>query len=61
MSLRTDVTLKNDAKFEEELTCSLKNDNEEFDEFWPNAGKSKNLYFNGLSLTKVYNVWAKKV
>ena len=33
MSLRTDVTLKNDAKLEEELTCFLKNDNEEFDEF----------------------------
>ena len=33
MSLRTDVTLKNDAKFEEELTCSLENDNEEFEKF----------------------------
>ena len=29
---------------------------EEFDEFWPNTQKSQNLHFNGLLLTKVYNV-----
>ena len=33
---------------------------EEIGEFWPNAGKSQNLHFNGLLLTKVYNIWAKK-
>ena len=34
---------------------------EEFDEFWPERSKvSKKLRFNGLLLTKVYNVWAKK-
>ena len=34
---------------------------EEFDKFWPRALKNlKNLYFNGLLLTKVYNVWARK-
>ena len=33
----------------------------EFDEFWPRALKNlKDLYFNGLLLTKVYNVWTKK-
>ena len=54
------MTMKNNAKFEEELTCSklawriwriliraLKN--------------LKNLHFNGLLLIKGYNVWAKKV
>ena len=44
---------KNDAKFEEELTCALKNVN---GEFWLNSQKSQNLHFNGLLLTKVYNV-----
>ena len=34
---------------------------EEFDELWPEHSKiSKNLHFNGLFLTKVYIVWAKK-
>ena len=31
---------------------------EEFGEFWHNT---QNLHFNGLLLTKVYNIWAKKV
>ena len=30
-------------------------------EFWPHTRKSQNLHFNGLLLTKVYNVWAKKL
>ena len=39
----------------------VQNWHEEFGEFWPRALKNlKNLYFNGLLLTKVYNVWAKK-
>ena len=29
--------------------------------FWPEHSSCKNLHFNGLFLTKVYNVWAKKV
>ena len=33
---------------------------EEFGEFWFNTPKSQNLHFNGLLLTKVFNVWAKK-
>ena len=34
---------------------------EEFDKFWLRALKNlKNLYFNGLLLTKVYKVWARK-
>ena len=35
--------------------------NEKLCKFWPNTQKSQNLHFNGLLLTKVYNVWAKKV
>ena len=34
---------------------------EEFGEFWLNAQNSQNLHYNGLLLSKVYNVWAKKV
>ena len=33
---------------------------EEFDEFWLSTPKSQNLHFNGVLLTKVFNVWAKK-
>ena len=49
------VTLKNDANFEEEQTRDLKNDmrNEKFGELWPNTRKSQNLHFNGLLLIKV--------
>ena len=45
-----------------EIGLSVQNWHEEFDEFWPEHLKtSKNFHFNGLLLTKVYNVWAKKV
>ena len=53
------MTLTNDEKFEEELTCCFKIT------WWSltQALESlKNLKFNGgILLTKVYNVWAKKV
>ena len=32
---------------------------EEFCKFWTKTQKSQNIHFNGLLLTKVYNVWAK--
>ena len=55
------MTIKKDAKFEEELTCQFKIEIEEFAEFWLEHSKNlKNLHFNVLLLTKVYNVWAKK-
>ena len=39
----------------------LKNWHGEFDELWPKHSKiSKNLHFNGLLLTKLCIVWAKK-
>ena len=52
------MTQKTDAKSEEKLTCGLKNDMGNLAN-WPNTRKSHNLHFNGLLLTKVYNVWAK--
>ena len=32
-----------------------------FSEFWPNSPKCQNMHFNEFLLTKVCNVWAKKV
>ena len=46
------ITLENDAKFEEELTCALKNDMRNLANFWPNFWKSQNLHFNGLFLNQ---------
>ena len=46
------MTVKNDVKFEEELTPQLKIDMRNFTKFDP----LKNLLFNGLLLNKVYNV-----
>ena len=55
------MTVKNDAKLEEKLTCRLKTDMRNLTNFDPNTLKSiKNLHFNGLLLNKVYNVSAKK-
>ena len=50
------MTVKNDAKFEEELTRQFKIEMKNLTNFDP----LKNLHFNGLLLNKVYNVWAKK-
>ena len=55
------MTMKNDAKFETELTCHLKIDMRNLINFDPSTQKSQNLHFNGLILTKVSNVSAKKV
>ena len=43
------MTMENDAKTEEELSCKFKI-------YMKNL---TNLHFNGLLLNKVYNVWAK--
>ena len=55
------MTMKNDAKFEEKLTCCFKIETT----FWQILNWAfeclKNLHFNEILLTKVYNVWAKKV
>ena len=50
------LTMKNDAKFEEELTCHFKTDILT----WA-LESPKNFLFNMLLLSKVYIVWAKKV
>ena len=49
-------TMKNDAKFEEELTCHFKVDMSNLTNFDLSTRKSQNLHFNGLLLTKLYNV-----
>ena len=54
------VTMKNDAKFEDELTCQFKIDMG----IWPMLTRVlknlNNVLFNRILLNKVYNVWAKK-
>ena len=50
------MTVKNDAKFKEELTCHFKIDMRILMNFDPSTQKSQNLHFNGLLLNKVRNV-----
>ena len=55
------MTMKNGAKFEEELTCRFKIDTIIW-WIWTRALEClKNLLFNEVLLTKVYNAWAMKV
>ena len=54
------ITMKNDAKFEEKLTC-FEIDTRIWRIFTRALKCLKKLQFNGLLLTKVYNAWAKKV
>ena len=51
--------MKNDAKLEEELTCRFKIGMRNLTIL--HSSNHKNLYFNGLLLNKLYNVWAKNV
>ena len=53
------MTLKSEAKFEEKLTLGFKNDMRNLLNFNVSSGKSENLHFDGLVLSKVYYVWAK--
>ena len=55
------MTLKNDEKSEEELTCLFKIDIRNLTNYDLRTKSLKNLHFNGLLLTIVYNVRAKKV
>ena len=55
------MTVKNDVKFEEELTCRFKIDMRNLTHFDPSTESLKNLHFNRLFLIKVYTVWAQKV
>ena len=54
------MTMKNDAKSEEELTCQFKIDIRNLTNFDLSTQNLKYLHFNTLFLTKVYNVWANK-
>ena len=50
------MTLKSDAKFEEKLTCSLKNDMKNLVNFHHSTGKCQNWDFLGTLLSKVKNI-----
>ena len=55
------MVLKSDAKFKEKLTCGFKYIwHEEFGEFSPNHSKVRKFHSNGLFLSKVFEVWAKR-
>ena len=47
------ITLKNDANFEENLTCALKCGIRNLANFDLSTRRSQNLHFSGLLLTKV--------
>ena len=50
------MTLKSDPNFEEKLTFCLKNDMRTLMNFNSSSGKSENLHFHGIFLSKVCNV-----
>ena len=50
------MTLKSDPNFEKKFTFYLKNDMRSFMNFNSSSGKSENLYFDGMLLSKVCNV-----
>ena len=52
------MTMKNDAKFEEELTCHFKIDMRNLTNFHQSTQKCQNWNFDGILLSKVENVWA---
>ena len=49
------ISMKNDAKFEEEFTCQFKIDLRNLTNFDASTQNLKNLHFDRLLLTKVYN------
>ena len=50
------MTMENDAKFEEELTCHFKIDKRNLTNFDPALKCLENLHFNRILFNKVYNV-----
>ena len=54
------MALKNDAKFEEKLTCCLENDMGNVANFYQNTWKCKNWNFDGIFSPKVENAWSLK-
>ena len=55
------MTMRNDAKFEIELASHFAIDMRNLINLIQARKNLKNLHFNGLILTKVYNISAKKV
>ena len=55
------MTMRNDAKFEIELASHFEIDIRNLINLIQARKNRKNLHFNGLILTKVYNISAKKV
>ena len=55
------MALKSDAEFEEKLTLGSKNDIKNLVNFNKSSGKSEDLHFDVLLLSKVYAVWDKEV
>ena len=55
------MKLKRDRKFVEESTHRFKIGIRNLTKFDPSLERLKNFHFNGLLLSKVYNVQAKKV
>ena len=55
------MKLKKNAKFAEKLTCCLKIGIRNLRKFDPCTWSLKSFHFNGLLLSKVYILWAKKV
>ena len=53
--------LKSDAKFEENLTCSLENDMRNLAHFDQSTWKCQNWDFDEILLSKVENTWAKNL
>ena len=50
------MTLESDAKFEEKLTCDLKNGVGNLANFHQSSGKFQNCNFDGIFLSKLENV-----
>ena len=50
------MTLKSNAKFEEELTCGSENDMKNLANFHQSTRKSQSWEFDGILLSKVENV-----
>ena len=56
------MTLKSDEKFKETLTCDFKYDMRNLVNFsLPNDSEVQTFHFDALFLSKVYEVWAKKI
>ena len=52
------MTLKNDSKFEEKLTCGLKNDMRNLENFHQSTQKCQNWDFDEVLSSKVENLRA---